>query len=287
MNRLLQTFLIVAVAGLAVVSAVLFSRYQTTQVAYTQVKAADDQSESRYARTINAIAEIQDSLNAISSEETKLSSSSARAEQSMGQNGQEALDRIAVLRASILRNKQRIVQLESSLHKSGIQVAGLQKMIKGLKKSVAEKEDLVAQLTGQVDSLHTQVTGLANTVQENQDTLRVRDQTLEERRRELATVYYIMGDKSSLQHSGVITAKGGVLGLGKTLTPTGKLTDSGFTPLDTDQETVVQIPTAKARVLSAQPPSSYQLVIVGKKLELHILDPKEFRKVKDVVIMTA
>src|SRR5262249_1425190 len=152
---------------------------------------------------------------AISAGESKvdLSSGALRAEQAMPeQNGRQALDRIALLRASILRNKQRIEQLESSVHKSGIKVAGLQKMIAGLKQSVAEKEQLVAQLNTRVDSLQTQVTGLATTVQENQDSLRARDERLEERRREMATVYYIMGNKQTLRKSGVISVKGGVLG---------------------------------------------------------------------------
>ena len=33
--------------------------------------------------------------------------------------------------------------------------------------------------------------------------------------------------------------------------------------------------------------SSYELKVEGKQVELHILDPKEFRKVKHLVIMTA
>jgi hypothetical protein len=40
-------------------------------------------------------------------------------------------------------------------------------------------------------------------------------------------------------------------------------------------------------VISAQPPSSYQLVQVGGQMELHILDREEFRKVKHLVILTA
>ena len=67
----------------------------------------------------------------------------------------------------------------------------------------------------------------------------------------------------------------------------GKYNDDLFTLLDTDQETVVRTPAAKrVEVLSAQPTSSYELTTVGSQVELHILDPKEFRKVKHLVIMT-
>jgi len=43
---------------------------------------------------------------------------------------------------------------------------------------------------------------------------------------------------------------------------------------------------AKARVLSAQPAGSYSLVAAGGATELHIVDPRAFRTVKQVVILT-
>ena len=53
-------------------------------------------------------------------------------------------------------------------------------------------------------------------------------------------------------------------------------------------ETVVPIPSAKAKVVSAQPPTSYVLTPgVDGKMELHITDPVEFRRVRQVVIVTA
>ena len=42
----------------------------------------------------------------------------------------------------------------------------------------------------------------------------------------------------------------------------------------------------KVEVLSPQPVGSYELRTVDGKVELHILDPVEFRKVKHLVIMT-
>ena len=128
-----------------------------------------------------------------------------------------------MLRESIERNKQRIHQLESSLHKSGMKAKGLEKMVANLKKDVEEKEAMVAELSSRVENLQTQVAGLETQVQERSpDTLVARDQAIEERRRELATVFVAVGNKKELSTKGVITAKGGVLGMGKTIQPTGK-----------------------------------------------------------------
>ena len=46
-------------------------------------------------------------------------------------------------------------------------------------------------------------------------------------------------------------------------------------------------PTAKARLISGQPAGSYSLQLVDGHMELHIIDPTEFRKVKQVVILSS
>lgn len=289
MRKSVQITLIAGIVVLGVASAVLFAKYWKTSADLASSKVSEEQVQDRYSRTIGAIAEIQDSLNAISpGEGAELVPGNLEAEKKMaGPNGRVALDRIALLRTSIGHSKERIRQLESSMKQSGIKVAGLQKLIANLKRTVADKEELVAQLSSRVDSLQTQVTGLTAAVEETQDTLSTRNLQIEEKRRELATVYYVVGTKKDLTRTGVIKSSGGVLGLGKTLVPSAAPNQSAFTPLDTDQEVVIRTPSAKARVLSAQPISSYELRLVGGQMELHILSPAEFRKVKQVVILTS
>ena len=267
----------------------LYQKYRQTAADFAATKASEESVQNRYSEAINSIAAIQDSLGAIVlTDTTGRISSGLDAEQKLtAARGDEALDRIAELKAGVERTKARIAQLESSLKKSGVKVSGLQKMIAGLKQSVADKEQQIGMLSVQVDSLETTVTGLSAEVQTNQQTIQAQQQTLEERRRELGTVYYVIGDKRHLTKAGVVVAQGGVLGVGKTLKPSGQFDSSVFTALDTDEQTVVSIPSAKAQVLSAQPPSSYQLQVTeSKTIELRIIDPREFRKVKHLVIMT-
>ena len=256
---------------------------------YSSLKSSEETARNRYTATIDALAEIQDSLDtiALGDSTVRMLSQSLETEQNLTKpvNG-AALDRIAELRGSILRSKEKIRRLEDDLQRKGIKVAGLQKLIANLRRTVSEKEGLIAQLTGAVDSLQTQVTGLAAEVQQAQEGIRAREQTIEERRSELATVYYIVGGKKALAASGAVVAKGGFLGLGKTLQPSGHIDDSALTALDTDQETVIQMPGTRARVLSAQPTSSYELRVVDGRMELHISDPRQFRKVRQLIILT-
>ena len=277
-------FALVAVIVLLLgATAVLYSKYRTTTASYTE-------SKTRYGEAINEIASIQDSLNAIQlgDPSVRLLPDDLQAETRLSETrGDEALARIAVLKAGIERTKEKIEQLDASLRESGVQVVGLKKMIKNLKSTVGEKEKMVAYLSSRVDSLQTTVTGLVATVEQNQDTIQAQAQVIEDKRRELGTIFYAIGTKKDLTNSGVIEAKGGLLGIRKTLKPSGNFDESRFTAMDTDMETVVHIPAAKVQVLSAQPLSSYRLELVGNQMELHILDTKEFRKVKHLIIMTA
>jgi len=264
--------------------AVLYRKVQTTSASYTALKSSEESTQDRYAAAINSIAEIQDSLSAINLGEPSrgLTPGGLQSEQRLTPSqGDEAMARIAVLKAGIERTKTRINQLESSLKKSGVKNKGLEKLVADLKQNVTEKEQLVTELSARVDSLTNEVSGLATQVQVTQDTVRTQ-------RTELGTVYYVIGNKQDLTKQGILIAKGGVLGMGKTLRPTGNYNQALFTPLDTDNQDVVFIPSAKkAQVVSAQPPTSYSLTASGSGLELRILDPQAFRQVKHVVIVTA
>jgi len=262
---------------LAGATAMIYAKYQKTSADYAQMVADEESTRVRYGQAINEIGMIQDSLNAIvlGEDAARLIPSQLATELSLSETrGDEALSRIAVLKAGIQRTKDRIEQLDANLKKNGIKITGLEKTIARLRKQVVQKEELVAQLSGQVDSLQTQVTGLVAEV--------------EVKEKELGTIFYTIGSKKELTSSGVVVAKGGVLGMGKTLKPSGQANDYSFIALDTDQETVIRIPAEKAHVLSAQPITSYVLQPAGENMvELRILDPKEFRKIKHLVIMTA
>src|SRR5262245_36856631 len=207
---------------LAIVAVVFFTKYQKTTADLAATQSAQEEAEGKYAKTIDAIAEIQDSLNAISLGDTSVSRLPWNPEpgQRLSRaDEQQALDRIALLRASITRNRERINNLESSLKKRGIQVASLNRMIDNLKRQLQDKTEIVMHLNSRVDDLQTQVTGLNRTVMSRDSTIAIHENVIEDKRKELATIYYIVGDKSALKKAGAIESQGGVLGLGKTVRP--------------------------------------------------------------------
>jgi uncharacterized coiled-coil protein SlyX len=285
-----QIGLIAAVLVFVGATAVLFVKYRQASADYANMKNSEESARARFAQSVQAIVEIQDSLSAIAVGDTavRMLPGDSGGEQDLNNpDPSVALQRIGELRASISRTKDRIRQLESSLEKSGNRIAGLRNLVANLKKSVAEKEEQVAALSGRVDSLNTQVAGLQTTVEETQDQLQNSQQALDQTQHQLATVYYIVGSKKDLTQSGVVEAKGGLLGMGKTLLPSTNANNDLFTALDTDEDLTLRINAPKAKVLSAQPASSYELTPIEGGLELHITNPEEFRKIKQVIILTA
>jgi len=289
MNKL-SIGLAVLVVALLATTGMYYQKYQTATAGVAQATNDGMELKNRYGQAINEIAMIQDSLNAIVLGEqgaNQLQSSLATEQQLSRSHGDEALARIAVLKAGIERTKEKITELDARLKKSGVKVSGLEKMIAGLKRNVADREAQVSQLTDQVATLESQVSTLSTDVAQKQETIAQQTLTIDDKTRELGTVYYMVGSKKDLTSAGVVEARGGVLGMGKTLKPSGGGNEANFTALNTDNETVIHIPAAKAQVLSAQPPSSYTLELVDGKMELRIIDPQAFRTVKHVVIMTA
>ena len=211
MRKSIQVGLVAAVALLAIATTALFINYKKTTADLAETRAVEMDVRHDYSETIDAIAEIQDSLNAISLGDTSMTGKAWNreiGERVAAPTGQEALDRIAIVRASISRNRERIAELEEQLKEGGQKTAGLQRLVSNLRRTVGAKEALVAQLTTQVQTLETENTQLATTVQVTQDTLRVRDETLVQKQQELATVYYVFGNKDQLKQAGVIESEG-------------------------------------------------------------------------------
>ncbi len=283
-------FVLAAVAVLLLgATAVSYSKYKKTQSDFEQATANQEQMRQRYENAVTEIVSIQDSLNAIVLGEDKVATTRNDVEvNEPGTLHDNVQARLAELKGAIERTKDRIEELDHRLKRSGVKIAGMERMIAGLRQSVTEKEEKIAQLNGQVDTLETRVTGLTTDVETKQQELSAKQEELMARQQELATVFYTMGTKKELSKSGVVESKGGVLGLGKSPKLTGQYDQSRFTALNTDQENVIRIPYQKAVVLSAQPVTSYSIQPVSKEMvELHILNPTEFRKVKHVVIVKA
>jgi uncharacterized protein (DUF3084 family) len=282
------TLVAALLAGATVVS---YSKYKRSVADYRQATADQESMRARYDQAVSEIVAIQDSLNTIVAGEGNVQASIAQNDVETHEPGtlhDRTLERINDLKASIARTKERIEVLDAKLKKNGVKIASLNKMITNLKQSVSEREDQIIALNSQVSQLEGQVTWLNGEVSTQQEELATRQQELDAKQAELATIFYTIGTKKELKEKGVVESKGGVAGLGKTIKLTGRLDQAAFTSLNTDQEKVIRVPAEKVQVLSAQPPTSYTVNHVSKDMvEIQIVHPEEFRKIKHVVILAS
>lgn len=283
-----KPFVLAVILVLLAMVTVLSVKYDRQSDRFAASRRAEESVRAQFNTALESIAEIQDSLDAIVPEEAplrglgqtpELGSASAQSQK------ERMLTAIGDLKESIRFSGQRIRDLEKSLHGSQAEVAGLKRVIDNLKRSVAEKEALVQRLTLKVDSLSIAVAGLQSDVVRGEAVIAEQADRLEENRREMGTIHYVMGERKELKQKGIIEERGGLLGIGKTPQLTGRFSPAEFAALDTGTSTEIAIPRRDPRVLTAQARASYELVPAGEGVTLHILDPREFRKVKYLVIL--
>jgi hypothetical protein len=288
MRKSVAIVMSLAVVALLAGIIILSMRYREQGRLFAETREAEQAVRTQFDSALQSIAEIQDSLSAITPETAHLLRLSQKTE--MGSHMTETqkelmLNSIADLKTSIKNTKLRIRELETRLKDSQTKVAGLERIVDNLKKSMAERETTIQMLTVRIDSLSMTVTGLRADVAQGQQKIVEQEGVIAEKQKEIGTIYYTIGTKKLLKEKGIITEAGGLIGIGKTAQLSGAFSDGDFTALDTDVVSEIPIGGQQPQVLSAQTRSSYELVGTEGLARLHILDPSEFRKVKYLVIM--
>jgi len=289
----MKKIILPVLAAVAIIAVgVSFSYHQklgNSRAEYATLQAEEQATNARYAAAIDEVASIQESLQDIDLGEqgTQALQSELAQEQRLSENrGEQTMARIAEIKAGVEKADARIRELEEKVKQGDVQVAGMEKLIRGLRRNVAEKEEQIAQLTIRVAELQTQVVDLETTVAAKDQTIQMQTANLEDSRREKDTVYYVVGTKDELKDAGLIESKGGLLGIGRTLRPTGNIEGGAFTPLDTESNATIALDVDEARVISTQPAGSYELSEYDGGMELRILDPAAFRANKYVIIVS-
>jgi uncharacterized protein YoxC len=295
MNKSVQIALGVAAVAMLIVVVVLGVMYQRQSARYAETRNAEETVRNQFNAALVSIAEIQDSLNSVVPAEEQivhLAESSDMGTPVTQSQKDQMLGTISNLKESVRNSRERIKELEKSLKGSQAKVAGLQRVIDNLKQSVVEKEATIARLSNTVESLTSQVAGLESEVRRGAMKMARQDQQLqskgreiEEKRSEIGTIFYIVGTRKELKDKGVITASGGVAGLGKSDRVSGSFREEDFRTLDTDSQTEVPILGTEPEVLSSQSKASYSLEVGSSSATLKITDAAEFRKVKYLVVV--
>lgn len=235
---------------------------------------------------VTAVNEVYQGIEAARATEKNLISESKGIEGTKTQTKEEVrkdlLQRIATVNENLQENFRKVSDLQKKVTTSRRQYASLQTMVENLRKTLEEREQSIA-------ALEARVKGLEGEVAEKTELVRQRDLVIDAQKKEIATVYYVIGTKRELEEKGIVRDEGGFLwGLvGSTTTLAPNFDPSYFTPIDRGKQTTFRVDRRIRELLPKRAPEHYtQQRDESGTTTLTVADRAQFWKDKFLVIIT-
>jgi hypothetical protein len=202
---------------------------------------------------------------------------------------------IRQMNAMLEENKAKVISLNKRLKKSGIKIAALEDKIGLLEASIQKRDSsiqvLKMELTDQdfqLAELYIVLDSLDTAVEERDSTLQLKEEVISQNEAELDKAFLAAGNFKELQEIGVVSKEGGFLGLGKNKVVPADLTDSFFNQISISQTDKIAVNAKKAKLISAHPEDSYQVISNDSIVEyIAITQPEKFwKKTRYAVVET-
>lgn len=181
------------------------------------------------------------------------------------------------------KNRQLIARLNRDLRNSNLKISEFDEMVKRLNQQVEEKEHEIVSLRAQLQTKTTQVSTLTAKVEDLEDfkgfleeEARQRDVLIEQKTRELNTVYYTMGTLKELRDMGVVSRSGGFLGIGRSTNLEANFDSSNFTRIDKIGTQIIPLTGKRFELVSKHPSGTSQFVEEEGVWNLVINDRERF-----------
>ncbi|PKN77817.1 MAG: hypothetical protein CVU48_10275 [Candidatus Cloacimonetes bacterium HGW-Cloacimonetes-1] len=197
---------------------------------------------------------------------------------------------IANMKNQIASDKKRISELERKLAQSNNQLKGFQDLLTKLKTSVADKEKIISELQKRngilTETIEAERKLSAIEIAERDKVIEIKQNVIEDQRKDINTVFYVIGTRKELIEKKIIDRKGGLLGIGKVSTVNKNVNLDQFSTVNLLDTQAINLPVSKKgyTVLSSQNAASYSIEKEDNTNVLKITDTNTFRKNKYVVI---
>jgi polyhydroxyalkanoate synthesis regulator phasin len=203
------------------------------------------------------------------------------------------LNDLNLVKSQLNKNKADLADLNNKLKNSWYRNSKLKKLTESLQRQIQEKEESVANLTsqvaalnGKVDNLNGQVAELNDTVQSLSAENQLKGKLLNEKTDRLHTAYYVTGTTKELRDQHVISATGGLLGIGRTNKLNDQIDPSKFTAIDITKTTTIPVNGRKINMVTAHPADSYKIEQKDNEVEaITITNPEEFWKASRYLVV--
>lgn len=167
-------------------------------------------------------------------------------------------------------NRKIIARMRKSAAQDDSKLSELTKAIAGFERTIQEKDAEIGSIKEQLASTNA---SLASMIQMYQD----KEQQANMQLTELNTAYYCVGTAKELRENNILTKEGGVIGIGSVdKLNTADLNKDYFREIDITKVSVIPVEGKKAKVITAHPAGSYELVGAGGVENLTIKDTAAF-----------
>ena len=173
----------------------------------------------------------------------------------------------------LLENKEKMKSLKGKVAKtqkeSNLKIAELETMIQNLVKQMEVKD-------GEIASLHSQLAEANKQLMVMFDEYNNRLEELGDKEDVLNTAYYCYGSSKELKSQGVISKKGGFIGIGKTAKLSENFSKEYFTKIDISVTKEIELASDKVKLITNHATESYRIEGEKGARKLIIFDSEIF-----------
>ena len=213
---------------------------------------------------IGALVEIDDNLQQIKEKENVIALNAKRKDNTSSANVKEKINNdIKAIYDLMLKNKERIAELEKKLQIGNKNNESLRKLVVRLNKQLESKAVEIAALEEELKKKHIQIQHMNFTIdglQHALDSIHAKtlstERKLEETTEELYRAYYAFGTRKELKEQNILTGDGF---MSKKKVLESDFDKDYFTQIDTREVDSIPLYRPKAKILTTHPQDSYTL----------------------------
>jgi hypothetical protein len=181
--------------------------------------------------------------------------------------------------------RHRLAEVEDSSRARGERLLEAAKDNDRLRAEVEEhlrtidgQKDMIAGYLVRIAELETEVTALTDSTRKLTEENGMLADSLHRITARANAAWYVVGTREQLVRAGVLAAEGGVLGFGKSLTPSRAMARNVFTRIDRLRDTVIAMPESKEyRIVSRHDPGLVSIdVSPSSGGTMRVRDPERF-----------
>ena len=277
---------IVIVCGIAVMVVSCGPTKKELQANIDSLNVELAKANSEIENVVGVLNDVQEGFHQINQAENRLSVNSNKENTTASVKEQIKAD-FAFIQAKLAENRERIAELEERAEKGDKTAAALRRTIKNLKAELESKEEQIVALKKELEAkelhiqkLDTEVAGLTNDKNILTAKNAANEQVIANQDKAMHTAWYVIAKKKSLKEQNILK-RGDVM-------EQANVNKDGFVEIDIRKVVEIPVGAKKAKILSAHPDGSYELVAAEDgMLTVKVIDPQTFWSVTRYLVVRA